>query len=143
MIIPDVNLLLYATVAGLPQHERAYRWWTDCLNGTTEIGLAGPVVFGLLRLATNARVVRPPMAVPAAVDLMERWLDRPRVRFLLPGPRHTEIAFGLLRSAGTAADLTTDAQIAALAIEYQGEVHSADTDFGRFAGLRWVNPLSS
>jgi predicted nucleic acid-binding protein len=53
-----------------------------------------------------------------------------------------EITFGLLREAGAAAHLTTDAQLAALAIESQGEVHSNDVDFGRFSQLRWVNPLA-
>ena len=41
-----------------------------------------------------------------------------------------------------AANLTTDAQLAALAIEHQGELHSNDADFGRFPRLRWVNPLA-
>ena len=59
----------------------------------------------------------------------------------MPGPRHLEIAFGLLHELGAAGNLTTDAQLAALAIERQGEVHSNDADFGRFRGLRWVNPL--
>ena len=48
----------------------------------------------------------------------------------------------LLRELGAAANLTTDAQLAALAIEHQGEVHSNDVDFGRFRGLRWVNPIA-
>lgn len=60
---------------------------------------------------------------------------------LTPGPRHLEVAFRLLRSIGTAGNLTTDAQIAAFAIENQAEVHSNDADFGRFEGLRWANPL--
>ena len=67
---------------------------------------------------------------------------RPCVRFLAPGPRHLEIAFRLLRHLGTAANLTTDAQLAALAIEHQAELHSSDADFGRFPELRWRNPLA-
>ena len=35
----------------------------------------------------------------------------------------------------------TDAYLAALAIDYQAELHSCDTDFIRFPGLRWKNPL--
>jgi predicted nucleic acid-binding protein len=60
---------------------------------------------------------------------------------LPPGPRHLEIAFRLLKQLGTAGNLTTDVQLAALAIEYQAEVHTNDLDFGRFPQLRWVNPL--
>jgi predicted nucleic acid-binding protein len=81
------------------------------------------------------------MTVTAALDHAAEWLERPHVRLALPGPRHLEIAFSLLRGLGTAANLTTDVQLAALAIEYQGEVHSNDADFARFPQLRWVNPL--
>jgi predicted nucleic acid-binding protein len=49
--------------------------------------------------------------------------------------------FGLLERLGTAGNLTADAHLAALAIEYQAELHSTDADFSRFSGLRWRNPL--
>ncbi len=58
-----------------------------------------------------------------------------------PSTRHAEVLFGLLKSVGTAGNLTTDAHLAALAIDNQAELHSTDADFGRFKGLRWVNPL--
>lgn len=112
------------------------------LGGVTEVGLAAPAVFGFLRLATSRRVFERPLAVDDAAGRVESWLARPQARFLLPGPRHLEISLGLLRGAGAAGNLTTDAQLAALAIEYQGEVHSNDADFARFPGLRWINPLA-
>jgi predicted nucleic acid-binding protein len=59
-----------------------------------------------------------------------------------PGERHAEILFDLLLEVGIAGNLTYDAHLAALAIEYQAELVSADTDFGRFPGLRWFNPLA-
>ncbi len=142
MIVPDVNLLLYAHVAAFRQHPRARRWWEELMNGRRAVGVPGPALFGFLRLATNPRVLEPPLAIEAALATVEAWFERPHVHFLQPGPRHLEIAFALLRDAGTGANLTTDAQLAALAIEHQGEVHSNDGDFGRFAGLRWVNPLA-
>ena len=77
-----------------------------------------------------------------ALKTVQEWLSQAGVRFLLPGPRHLEIAFGLLRVLGTAENFTTDVQLAALAIEYQGELHSNDVDFGRFPQLRWLNPLA-
>lgn len=141
MIIPDVNLLLYATMTGFREHSRARRWWEDLLSGDVEVGLAAPALFGFLRIATSPRVFATPLSAEDGVSRVEEWLGRSRVRFLVPGPRHVEIAFALLREIGTAGDLTTDAQLAALAIEVQGELHSSDADFGRFPGLRWVNPL--
>jgi toxin-antitoxin system PIN domain toxin len=142
MIVPDVNLLLYATLSAFPEHARARLWWEALLNGDDEVGLAAPALFGFLRISTNPRVFDPPLSVERALAHAESWLTRPLVRFLLPGPRHLEIAFRLFREVGTAANLTTDAQLAALAIEYQAELHSNDTDFGRFSQLRWVNPLA-
>lgn len=141
MIIPDVNLPLYAHVDGLPRHVQARRWWERVLSRGEEIGLGGPALFGFLRIATNPRILDPPLAVDDAVGRAEEWLTRRHVQFLLPGPRHMEIAFRLLRQLGTAANLTSDVQLAALAIEYQAELHSNDTDFGRFSELRWVDPL--
>lgn len=141
MIVVDVNLLLYAHLDVFPQHERARAWWESRLNSDAEIALTAVSVFGFLRIATNARVFQPPMSVDQAGDLVRSWLERPNVRMLNPGPMHVEIVLRLLSQIGTAANLTTDAQLAAFAIEYQGELCSNDSDFGRFPGLRWQNPL--
>ena len=142
MIIPDINLLLYAQVAAFPEHEPSRHWWEALMNGTREVGIAAPALFGFVRLASNPRVLDRPMAVDDVLNRVEEWLARPHVHFIQPGPRHLEIAFGLLRQTGAAAQLTTDAQLAAFAIERQGEVHSNDTDFGRFPQLRWTNPIA-
>ena len=141
MIIPDVNLLLYAHVDAFPEHDRARTWWEATLNGEETVGLALPVVFGFIRIATHPRILEEPLAVDRALGTTERWLERQNVRPLVPGREHLDIAFRLLREVGAAANLTTDAQLAALAIEHQAELHSSDTDFARFKGLRWVNPL--
>lgn len=112
------------------------------MNGSAEVGLSSPSVFGFLRIATNRRVLARPMSIEEAIGHVRKWLDRPNVRFLVPGARHLELAFGLLADIGTAASLTTDAQLAAYAIEQDAEMHSNDSDFARFAGLHWVNPLA-
>lgn len=141
MIVPDVNLLVYAQISSFPQHAKARRWWEDLLNGEREVGLAAPAVFGFVRLATSRTVFDRPLTVPEALERVRDWLALGHVVFAIPGPRHFEIAAGLLREVGSAGNLTTDAQLASIAIEHQGEVHSNDTDFGRFPGLRWINPL--
>jgi uncharacterized protein len=142
VIIPDVNLLLYAHFDVFAQHEPARAWWQGLLSDDHEVGLPTMVVFGFVRVATNRRVFKPPMTVVDALAAVEGWLARPNVRVLVPGPRHIELAFELLRAARSAGDLTTDAQIAALALEHQAELHSNDSDFARFSGLRWIDPLS-
>ncbi len=142
MIIPDVNLLLYAVVSAFPQHKPAHAWWEETINSATEIGLASPAIFGFVRIVTNPRVLSPPLTVTAATGYLSAWLGQPNVTHLVPGPRHIGIAFGLLDAVGTGGNLTTDIQLAALGFEYDANVYSNDTDFARFAGLRWVNPLA-
>ena len=112
------------------------------MNGRRQVGIAGPALFGFIRLVSNPRVLDRPLPVGEAVDRVEEWLARPHVYLLQPGPQHLAIVFGLLRDLGTAANLTTDAQLAALAIEHEGELHSNDADFNRFPRLRWVNPIA-
>ena len=141
MIVVDVNLLLYAVISGFPQHERARAWWEEMLNGSREVGLTSPAVFGFLRIVTNPRVLTNPMPVAVAIGHVRRWLDQPNVRFLVPGSRHLELAFEMLTAVGTAGNLATDVQLAAFALEQEAELSSNDSDFGRFRDLRWVNPL--
>lgn len=59
-----------------------------------------------------------------------------------PEDTHTEILFSLIEKVGVAGDLTSDAHLAALAIEHRAVLVSADSDFARFAGLRWMNPAA-
>jgi toxin-antitoxin system PIN domain toxin len=142
VIIVDVNLLLYAVISGFPQHEAARAWWDKTLSDAFEIGLASPSLFGFLRIATNPRVLERPLSVVQAAEYVSEWMARPNVTFVVPGAGHLEVALGLLREVGTAGNFTTDVQLAALALERDAELCSNDTDFGRFGGLRWTNPLA-
>lgn len=112
------------------------------MNSATGIGLTGPAVFGFLRIATNPRVLSPPLSIEDATGHVADWLAQPNVEFLSPSPRHLEIACRLLGDVGTAGNLTTDLQLAAFAMEQDADLYSNDTDFGRFPDLRWVNPLA-
>jgi toxin-antitoxin system PIN domain toxin len=141
VIIVDVNLLLYAVVDGFAQHERAHAWWVDTVNSGSPVGLGSPAIFGFLRLATDRRVINPPLTMVDARGHVRDWLGRSNVSFTAPGPRHIDIAFGLLEDVAVGGGLTTDVQLAALAIERDGTVYSHDTDFGRFPQVRWIDPL--
>lgn len=142
MIVCDVNLLVYATVTSFPQHARAKAWLERSLAGDAPLALAHVALFGFVRVVTNRRVFDAPRSVDEALADVQGWLDAGAM-LLSPGPRHLDLAFGLLRDLGTAANLTTDVQLAALAIEHQAQLHSADADFGRMKGLRWLNPLAA
>ncbi len=142
MMLPDVNLLVYAVDATSPFHARARRWWDDALSSTLTVGLCFPSVLGFIRLTTNRRMFESPLSADDALDRVQSWLDQPNVMLLAPTARHWPILSGLLRSSAVGTNLTTDAHIAAYAIEHAGTVCTNDGDFGRFEGLRWKNPLS-
>jgi toxin-antitoxin system PIN domain toxin len=141
MILPDINLLIYAYNSDAPGHRRAKAWWEECLSGRRPVGLPWAVLLGYLRLMTSRSVLVDPLSSEAAIGHIRSWLERPQTQILQPGPRHLELLDSLMRDSRAAGSLTTDAHLAALAIEHQAELHSNDTDFSRFPGLRWTNPL--
>jgi len=141
VILPDVNILVYAYNEDAPSHKPARTWWEGVMNGSRPVGLPWAVTCGFVRLMTHPAVLRTPLGPAHALEHVRAWLDVPHVEVLDPGPRHLEILDQLLRSLGVAGNLTTDAHLAAIAIERQCELHSSDADFARFPGLRWRNPL--
>lgn len=143
MMVPDVNLLVYAYHADDPHHDRAREWWESTLQGSSPIGLSWMAIGGFLRLMTHPRVLRNPMPVADATVIVRSWLDQPPVVVLAPGKRFAELFLRYLEMTGTGGNLTTDAHLAALTVEHQAELHSSDTDFSRFEGLRWRNPLKA
>jgi toxin-antitoxin system PIN domain toxin len=144
MIIPDVNLLIYAYNTNSPEYPAARVWWEEALTqDQPPIGLAWTVILGFLRISTSRSAFSEPKRVAEATAVVRSWLAQPIVRLIVPGERHADILFGLLDEVGVAGNLTTDAHLAALAIEYRAEVATNDTDFSRFHGLRWFNPLKS
>jgi len=142
MKVPDVNLLLYALDDASPQHARTRPWLEELLSGTEPVGFAWSVLLAFLRLSTRAQVFANPLEPAEAFDVIGGWLAQPCALVLHPTERHLALLRGLLEPLGTAGNLTTDAHLAALAIEHGGEVCSADSDFSRFRGLRWSNPLA-
>ena len=142
MIIPDVNLLVCAYNADAPRHSSAREWWEMVCNQGQSIGLPWAVTCGFVRVMTSPGALTSPLRPGAALSAVQSWLNRSHVGVLDPGPRHLEIMTGLLDTLGVAGKLTSDAHIAAIGIEYQAEVCSNDSDFSRFPGLRWSNPLS-
>ena len=124
-------------------HEQAREWWQQALSGTEAVGLTHVVAFGFIRVATNVRAFENPWTVAEASAHVRSWLARRAVRMLLPDVDHAERVVGLLEAAKSAGgNLVTDAQIAALALQHDAEVHTADRDFMRFPDLRCRYPLT-
>lgn len=141
MIVPDANLLLYAYDESSPFHAKAAAWCGNIMSGRSPVILLPLVAFGFVRIATHPRVFINPLSVAEASAHVRSWLARKQVRLHEMLQEDVESALHLLESAGTAGNLTTDAQIAAVALRLDAEVHTADLDFGRFAGVRFTNPL--
>lgn len=143
MKLSDVNLLLYAYDASSAHQERARPWLEERLSGVEAFGFTWTTLLAFVRLVTNPRVFESPLGVTEALDIVEAWLAAPCATVLHPGPRHGVLLRQLLEPLGTAGNLTTDAHLAAVAMEHDAELCSADADFSRFPGLRWSNPLTA
>ena len=142
MKLPDANLLLYALDEESLLHARARAWLEALLSGTEPVGFAWVVMLAFVRLSTRPQLFANPLAPAEAFAVVEGWLAQPCALVLQPTERHLAVLRGLVEPLGTAGNITTDAHLAALANEHGGEVFSADTDFARFRGLRWTNPLA-
>ena len=142
MKLVDANLLLYAVDEGSPHHTVAKTWLERELSGSETCAFAWAVLVAFVRLATNPRVFAEPLTAEEALDLLDSWLERPNATVVHPTDRHSGLLRELLRSLGTAGNLTSDAHLAALSIEHGAELCSGDSDFARFPRVRWSNPLA-
>ncbi len=142
MILPDVNVLVYAFHEGAADHPR-YRDWLEAAVGSDEpIGLSDLVLSGFVRIATHPRIFELPAPIGRALKFADALRSQPTATVLAPGPRHWQIFGRLCREAGAKGNLVADAYHAALAIESGSEWITTDRDFSRFAGLRWRHPLA-
>jgi toxin-antitoxin system PIN domain toxin len=142
VFVVDANVLLYAVNESSPHHEPARRWLDDALAGTESVAFAWTVVLAFLRLATHSSVFATPLDPDAALGIVRLWLEQPPAVVLEPTDRHLGVLGGLLAEAGTAANLVSDAHLAAIALEHAATLVSFDADFGRFRGLRRLVPAT-
>lgn len=140
MKMPDANVLLYALDDTSARHAGAKAWLDASLSGTEEVGFAWVVLLAVLRLTTKPAVFARPLQAAEAFDIIDGWLEQPCATIMNPTIRHAGLLRGLLQVAGTAGNLTTDAHLAALAIEYGAAVATYDADFVRFPKVMTVNP---
>lgn len=143
MILLDVNLLVYAHDETSEYHPQARQWWENQLNGSQMIGLSWVGLLGFIRLLTNPRIFQNPYSPPEILAIVGMWLEQPHVNIIHPSERHFTLLARLIRQVGAAANLTTDAHLAALAIERGLILQTTDADFARFPGLKWNNPLKT
>lgn len=140
MYLVDANVLIYAVNSQAPHHERARAWLDGALAGNESVGFPWAVLLAFLRLSTSRAVFDRPLTADQATGVIRAWLGSPNAITIEPGRRHLESMAALLATAGTAGNLVSDAHLAALAIDDDAVLVSFDTDFARFAGLRWEQP---
>lgn len=142
MIVPDTNLLVFAYNAGAPEHIVARRWWEGLVNGMERVGVPWIVSIGFVRLMSHSGVASPSVSGREATDYVNDWFQHPHITPINPSTNHLSHLSRILADTNGSANLVPDAHIAALAIEYEAEVHTHNVrDFARFPGVRWRNPL--
>ena len=142
MIVIDANLLLYAYSAPSSKQEKARVWLEKTLSGSEPVGLPWQVISAFLRIASNPKLPRLRRPLEEVARIVDEWLQQPSVQVLVPGEQHWRIFRQTMAEGQASGDLVSDAQIAALTIEYGGVLYTTDRDFTRFPGLRWRNPLA-
>lgn len=135
MRLVDANVLIYAVNSAAAQHEVARDWLDNSLGNSETVGFTWVVLLAFIRITTRVGLMPTPLDVPAALSVVEHWLAQTSAHTVNPGPRHAEILGALLGNTGSGGNLTTDAHLAALAIEHGAELWSFDRDFQRFSGL--------
>ena len=143
MILVDANILLYAEDSLSEHHETARIWWDSQLSGSDPVGLCWPVLGAFIRIGTNARLHQHPLTLKEAVERVQSWLNQPCVHLVLPTDQHWPCFQRMLRSGNAVGNLVSDAHLAALAVEHNCVLQSTDSDFSRFRGLKWKNPLAA
>jgi toxin-antitoxin system PIN domain toxin len=141
VLLPDVNLLVYAFREDATDHA-AYKGWLDTvIAGNEPVGVVELVLSGFLRIVTHPRIFRPPTPMARALEFVEAFRAIPSGVRVAPGERHWGIFVSLCRAAGAKGNLVPDAYLAALAIESGSEWLTTDREYARFPGLRWRHPL--
>ncbi len=142
MTLVDTNVLVYAVDESSLHHDVARRWLERQLSGTETVAFAWNALLGFVRLVTNPRIFARPLSVQEALDVVDAWLSQPVATVVAPTGRHAAVLRDLLGPLGTAGNLTSDAHLAALAIEHGASICSTDRDFARFPGIELVHPVN-
>jgi len=141
VILPDVNVLIYAFRQDSPDHKKYRRWLESVVRGEMAYGMSPQVLGAVVRIVTHPRIFVPPTPLEEALAFANLLVDQPHCQVIQPGPRHWGIFRGVCQRARASGNLVQDAWFAALAIESGCEWITTDRDYARFEGLRWRAPF--
>jgi len=140
MILPDVNILIYAFRKDVSQHALCRAWLTGVVMSDTRFGLSPSVLSAVVRITTNPRAFLEPSTIQEAFAFCGNLLAQPHCQVVEPGERHWDIFKRLCIATETRGSRLADAWFAALAIEWGCEWVTLDRDFARFPKLKWQVP---
>lgn len=140
MKIIDANILLYSVNQDSPRHVEAKEWLEEAFTGNETIAFTWIVLLAFTRISTRPGIFHKPLSLDEAFDFVDEWLSQPCSILLNPDEKHAPILRELLVPLGSAGNLTSDAHLAAIAIQHGAELYSYDNDFSRFPKLRWKSP---
>lgn len=141
MILPDVNVLIYAFRADSMDHSSYRNWLDGVVNGVEAYGIAPQVLSSLVRICTHPRIYKQPSGIGESLAFCNSLLEAPNATAITPQERHWSIFQTLCNRSKTTGNLVPDAWLAALAIESGCEWITTDGDFGRFEELNWRRPF--
>jgi len=141
MILPDINLLVFALDRQSPHHAPSAAWWNTCLAASKPVCIPWLVILGVVRILGNSKIYQRPTPPDVLLGQIEKWLALPHIHLVDLATGHLNTLRRLLKVTGVAGSLSSDAHLAAIAIDRNLTLYSNDSDFGRFPGLSWINPL--
>jgi toxin-antitoxin system PIN domain toxin len=140
MILPDVNVLIYAFRQDVAQHAICRPWINAIVESEAPFGLSPLTLSAVVRITTNPRAFRTPSTIREAFGFCDDLLGQPHSQIVEPAERHWDIFQQLCMETDTGGSRVTDAWFAALAIESGCEWITLDRDYARFPGLKWQVP---
>ena len=141
MILPDVNVLIYAFRVDSPDHSRFKEWLEDVVNGPATFGLAPHVLSAVVRVCTHPRIFAVPSDSAEVFEYANALIAQPNATLVQPGERHWSLFQQICCDSRASGNLVPDAWNAALAIEAGCEWITTDRDYTRFTGLKWRTPF--
>jgi toxin-antitoxin system PIN domain toxin len=143
VILPDVNVLIYAFRSDTERHEEYKAWLESVVNDSAAYGIAPQVLSAVVRVCTHRRIFARPSSSKEAFAFCDLLLEQPNATVIMPGERHWEIFGRLCAESKATGNLVQDAWLAALAVESGCEWITTDRDYSRFSGLSWRPPFPS
>jgi uncharacterized protein len=141
VILPDVNVLIYAFRPDAARHAEYRAWLDDVVNRRDPYGIAPQVLSSVVRICTHPRFFQRPSTLADTLAFCDVLLKQDHCTQIAPRERHWALFADLCRHTRATGVLVPDAWFAALAIEHGCEWISADADYARFPGLRWRRPF--